>query len=336
MWAAAKGDALEAAHELRAWTGLSELTSVLKSCLRRHCRDDSEADDIVQETLIRAACYRDGLLNEACLRGWVIRIAINLLRDHVRCEKRLPRAETTEDFFEQIEGRELVPGELDEDAQLSLEGRVLEKEQAWSKLVSSVRQLQREDQAVLGSFYGASCDIDEAARACAIHPGLVKARLFRARQRLLRIVRIKLSPEQAGAEDAAEGISLERLRGHDSSVVGTSGAGPIAVQHLFVWDPWDSPALELCAAEDLRSSTGENFEEDLQPNARESVVLAQPDSRWREIVRQLEFPDQVGPYLGPDPRSELQPVPRPDLWPEPRLDLRPGPRPSLRPDPGER
>lgn len=285
---------MEAACEIRAWTGLSELATVLKSCLRRHCRDDSEADDIVQETLIRAACYRDGLLDETCLRGWVIRIAINLLRDHVRRERRLPRAETTEDFLETIEGRELVPGEVDEDAQLSLEGRILEKERALAKLVRSVRELEIEDQTVLGSFYGARCDIEEAAKACAIHPGLVKARLFRARQRLLRIVRVKLSPEQEDPEDAAEGIVPEGLRRSESSLACFEGAWPMAVQHVLVWDPEGTPARHLCGAADAVSMAYGNFREDLQPCASEAVVPAQPASRPRETVRQLEFPGQAG------------------------------------------
>ena len=179
------------------WSGLEDLRPTLRLYLTRRCRDESEIDDVVQETLLRAARYRDGLMQEGRLRPWVLRIATNVLRDYVRRENRLPRSDASDEVFERIEGRELAPGESLDEVQLSVDGAVIEKHDALRQLQRAMSQLRSEDRAVLGTYYAGIESCGETARVCAIAPGLVKVRLFRARKRLLRVLRSRLGAASA-------------------------------------------------------------------------------------------------------------------------------------------
>ena len=195
---------MEFANARESWAGLEELRPVLQMYLARRCRDENEADDIIQETLLRAARYRSSLSDPERLRAWVIRIAANCLRDHLRREGRLPRGESSEEVFERIEGRESVPGEISEDGQLSLNGEVVEKQLALRHVLGAMRRLRDEDQLVLDSYYTAQRSSLETAQICDVAPDLVKCRLFRARRRLRRTLRAKLGTRLDALSTACE------------------------------------------------------------------------------------------------------------------------------------
>jgi len=193
-----EGDRRLAAHRYpeaaleESWAGLEELRPILRLYLTRRCRDESEIDDVIQEALMRAARYRGSLSDPERLRAWVIRIATNCLRDHLRREGRLPRGEADEEVFERIEGREDVPGELAEELLLSLNGVIVEREIALRHVLGAMRHLRDADQLVLDSYYGDQRSCAEMARVCEVAPDLVKCRLFRARRRLRRTLRARL------------------------------------------------------------------------------------------------------------------------------------------------
>jgi RNA polymerase sigma-70 factor (ECF subfamily) len=183
---------LEVATALESWAGLEDLRPILRNYLARRCRDESEIDDIIQEALLRAARYRESLSDPTRLRAWVIRIAANCLRDHLRREGRLPRGDASDEIFERIEGREDVPGEISEDMQLSVNGMVVEREHALKHVLGAMRRLRDEDQLVLDSYYAGQRSCAETAQVCEVAPDLVKCRLFRARRRLRRTLRVRL------------------------------------------------------------------------------------------------------------------------------------------------
>ena len=79
--------------DVPTWGELEDLRPALRSFLARRCRDESELDDVVQETLLRAARYRGSLTRSGSLRPWALRIAANVLCDRVRVERRLPWVE---------------------------------------------------------------------------------------------------------------------------------------------------------------------------------------------------------------------------------------------------
>lgn len=218
--------------EIPAWEGLEELRPLLVSYLTHRCRDAHELEDIVQETLLRAARYRPTLSDAARLEAWVLRIATNVLRDHIRRERRFPRVEETESVLDGCEGREQAPEERTESMQLRLGASVLEKELALQHLDEALLRLRREDRTVLGSYYAGNGRCAEIARTCAISPPLVKVRLFRARRRLLRVLERSLAQECCEAA-RVWAVELRRRprglvdpRNHSSSSGATCAAGP--------------------------------------------------------------------------------------------------------------
>jgi RNA polymerase sigma-70 factor (ECF subfamily) len=194
LFGANREEHLEAESAVESWAGLEDLRPVLRGYLARRCRDQSEIDDVIQEALMRAARYRGSLSDPQRLRAWVVRIAANCLRDHLRREGRLPRGEAGEDVFDRMEGREVAPGELPEDRRLALNGVVVERELALRHLTLAMRRLREADQRVLDAYYAhrQSCACAEMAQVCEVAPELVKCRLFRARRRLRRNLRVRL------------------------------------------------------------------------------------------------------------------------------------------------
>ncbi len=178
------------------WSGLAEMWPVVRHFLAQRCRDENEAEDIVQETLLRASRYRGSLADPARLRPWLLRIAVNLLRDHVRRERRLPRVEADQELFERIEGREEVPGESREDLRVELDGAIVEKPRALLHLCDAKGELRTRDRSVLDARYEEGRSCRETAAVCEIPPNLVKVRLFRARKRLQRVLRSRLRAEE--------------------------------------------------------------------------------------------------------------------------------------------
>jgi RNA polymerase sigma factor (sigma-70 family) len=199
-------------QEMRCWSGLDELRPLLESHLARRCRDAHELDDIVQETLLRAARYRASLIDPARLSVWVLRIGTNVLRDRVRRENRFPRAEANDQLFDLVEGREAMPDEQVEEEDLALEGVLIARERAVAELCGALGRLRDADREVLCSYYGGAQSCRETSQDCEIAPDLVKVRLFRARRRLLRVLRLRLELERGiSSEERPHGGRSERL-----------------------------------------------------------------------------------------------------------------------------
>ena len=178
------------------WSGLAELRPAVHDFLFRRCRDESEAEDIVQDTLIRASRYRGSLSEAKRLRPWLMRIALNVLRDHVKRERRMPRVEADHEILDRLEGREDVPGDVREDVQVELEGALVEKPRVLVQLWDAKNRMRRRDRLVLDSHYEAGRSCGETALVCEIPRDLVKVRLYRARRRLHRALRSSLERER--------------------------------------------------------------------------------------------------------------------------------------------
>jgi RNA polymerase sigma-70 factor, ECF subfamily len=88
-----------ASHETMGGSAFSRLLAMLRPDLLRFAswlaRDRSVAEDVVQETLIRAWKSRDELKNPAAVRSWLFTIA---RREHARLyeRKRLPTVDVDE------------------------------------------------------------------------------------------------------------------------------------------------------------------------------------------------------------------------------------------------
>lgn len=194
-----------------SWDGLADLRESLVPRLRRHCRDQSELEDVVQETLLRAARYRSQLRESGLLVPWSLRIAMNVLCDLRRLDQRGSAARQ--------EGEEGSLGRLVEDEEEAAPYRmgryVIEAEDAEDLLASVLPRLRTDDRSVLESFYGCDERSEVTARECGIPRRLVKMRVFRARQRLSRVLRHRLALRHAQPDAplgyGAEGMEPKRL-----------------------------------------------------------------------------------------------------------------------------
>lgn len=188
------GPRVRSRAEQAAWGGLEELRADLRRYLGQRCRDESEIDDVVQETLLRAARYRERLTEPAKLLPWARRIAANVLCDRVRKERRLDRVRGQEGMLEAVPATASAPGAAaDDGGEVRCGSFVLDKHTALEVLAGELGALRSEDRELLVAFYGGAESCREAAETCDVPLSLVKVRLFRARRRLLRAMRRRLA-----------------------------------------------------------------------------------------------------------------------------------------------
>lgn len=177
---------MEATATRAGWRGLTDLEGDLRAFLGRRCRDESELDDVVQETFLRAARFRSSVHDSRNLRGWTMRIGGNVLRDRQRRESRMPRQALSgavdleelhdpRDPFDEDGGRGVRMGE-----------RWVGRREAVRILRAALERLCEHDRTVLDAYYGRGASTASVAREMGLPRELVKVRLFRARRRLLR------------------------------------------------------------------------------------------------------------------------------------------------------
>jgi len=179
-----------------SWAGLEELRPVLFRHAKKRCRNEAEAEDIIQETFIRAARYRPALNDPARLKAWVLRIASNVHRDLVRREVRYTRAENQDEWLHSIESENLGEGTSGVVAEHGTLGSIgslgsleVEMHEALHHLPQAFDELPASDREVLKVFYGGSQNCLDLAVHFEITRSLAKVRVFRARKRLIKALR---------------------------------------------------------------------------------------------------------------------------------------------------
>lgn len=177
----------------RHWNDLDRFQPLLRKFLRQRLRDENDVEDVLQECLLRAARHRALEGEPRSLHGWLLRVAESAWNDHRRRLRRRPVLEGEPAVLDRFEGRESTPGEEPEEEQVVLMDRAHERGVLFACVSSALRTLREDDQLVLDSFYGGTGRCREVAEVVEAEPTRVKSRLFRARQRLSRIVRRQLS-----------------------------------------------------------------------------------------------------------------------------------------------
>ncbi len=142
--------------------------------LRRMCGSHQEAEDLTQETFIRAyralSGYEPGRIEEIALRPWLWTIAMNLGRNHVRDRSRRPTyVELT------VETGAEDPDPVDS--------------AAWDRRLASLTRAQR-DAVVLRHVVGMS--IAEISEATGRPEGTVKADVHRGLARLREAMEVEV------------------------------------------------------------------------------------------------------------------------------------------------
>ncbi len=162
---------LAAQHDEQAWEALiaAHQQAVFRLAYL-FTGDPDEAEDVTQETFVRAFRYIERFDRTRSLRPWLLSIAANLARNRIRSVKRFLAALQT--FARRDPGAFLtsMPGQSEPD----------EAKNLWQ----AVRKLRLEDQQVIYLRYFLELSEGETAAALEIPPGTVKSRLHRALSRL--------------------------------------------------------------------------------------------------------------------------------------------------------
>jgi RNA polymerase sigma-70 factor (ECF subfamily) len=132
--------------------------------------DADDAQDVAQETFIRAYRYLDGYDDARPLRPWLMGIAANQARNRRRAFGRYI-------YHLKRLARLAIDDGLDPESEVS---RSANAQALWA----AVRRLAITDQEIIYLRYFLELSVDETAETLNIAPGTVKSRLYRALGRL--------------------------------------------------------------------------------------------------------------------------------------------------------
>jgi RNA polymerase sigma factor (sigma-70 family) len=170
------------------WEGIEELRGGLERKVSRWSRDKSEVDDVVQETMIRAARYRVSLRESDRMDSWMGRIAWNVLKSLRGREARRPISVLENVQLDVNEGREPDPLiELFDDV-LWVRGVEVERARLASLLEGAIRALPEPEKRMVDAAYKGQMSPCAISEKFGVRRVLVKSRLYRIRQKLRRRV----------------------------------------------------------------------------------------------------------------------------------------------------
>lgn len=169
--------AASAAGDAEAFAALvARYQAAIVNLARALTADDGEADDLAQETFVRAYRSIGRFRGDSTFRTWLYRVAVNAIRSHLK--KRARRWRWFGPSLDERDraGREspalATPATLEDDAaRRQLIDRALASLPADLRIAVTLRDVQ-------GFEYG------EIAALLGIPIGTVESRIFRARQRL--------------------------------------------------------------------------------------------------------------------------------------------------------
>lgn len=171
------------AHESQyCWDGLEQFIPALRKELERRSRRSDEVDDLLQETLLRAARFRRRLRDPRNLRGWLRQIARSVLSERLRTQSRQPPVAGSDGVLELLPSREYEPGTRSLDESITICGRPVLRDELFEQLHEALYQLRGSDQRLLSERYGLASVCEAEPRACARG----KDHMFRARKRVLK------------------------------------------------------------------------------------------------------------------------------------------------------
>ena len=142
----------------------------LAGLVRKRIRNDSEADDIIQETLLKAFTHLAQFRFESSFRTWLIQIAINEIRQRYR--RKVPEVSIRDQF-------KLVDGSLSPLEEMEQQEAIERFHKALSRLPKTYRSVVR-----LRDMQEYS--ISEVAKLLHLSVAAVKTRYHRGRLLMMR------------------------------------------------------------------------------------------------------------------------------------------------------
>ena len=155
------------------------------------CHDGALADDLTQDTLIKALARSGQLRDPEQLRPWLYGILTNCWRDHLRSHRPTEDIEAIDEHWLAVE-----PDAEEQASRL----------QDVTRVRTAVRRLPAAQREVLGLVDLEECSYAEAAEILAVPIGTIMSRLSRARASLRRLL------EAPGDADEAAPARLRRVK----------------------------------------------------------------------------------------------------------------------------
>ena len=142
---------------------------------------ESEAEDAVQETIIKAIKGIESFRAESQMYTWLVRILFNVCTDFQRKSKRIIDMPDDGRVFLDLEANKFDQPEEN-------------YEQKWlfSRLNNAIMKLKAEHKEVIILKYFENFSYDQIAEALGISDSLVKSRLYMARQALRKTVQLEI------------------------------------------------------------------------------------------------------------------------------------------------
>jgi RNA polymerase sigma-70 factor (ECF subfamily) len=145
-------------------------------------RDRDAAETLMQETFLRAYQHREKFRGEASIGTWILRIAINLGRDHMRNQRMRFWKQLFNSSVEVEDVAELVA-----DKRPTAETGILAQERI-QKVWDAAKKLSPRQRTVFFMRSVEDMSLDEIAAATSLTQGTVKQHLFRAVAAVQKIV----------------------------------------------------------------------------------------------------------------------------------------------------
>ncbi len=137
-------------------------------------RDPDAAETLTQECFLKAYQKRASFRGEASVGAWLLKIAVNLARDHRRSRLR--------EFWDRLRSSSAEVADLGQslaDPQASPERVILGRENV-AAVWAAVRELSAQQRAVFVLRFVEEMSLEEIAEATSLKLGTVKTHLFRA------------------------------------------------------------------------------------------------------------------------------------------------------------
>jgi RNA polymerase sigma-70 factor (ECF subfamily) len=150
-------------------------------------RDDSEAEDVLQDAYMRAFAKLDGFREESSLLTWLTQITLNEARGRLRRR----RATVALDQLDAAPGAIVI--NFPQGGAMSDPEAAAAREQARRFLESAVDQLPEAFRLVFIMREIEECTVEETAAQMGLKPETVKTRLHRARRLLRKALHEQLS-----------------------------------------------------------------------------------------------------------------------------------------------
>jgi RNA polymerase sigma-70 factor, ECF subfamily len=152
--------------------------------------DRDVAESLTQDCFLKAYNARHQFRGESSLSTWLTRIALNLVRDHLRSRRMRFWQRTRETALDIVDVGEWIP-----DGASSPEQVCLQQERV-REIWKSVEQLSRQQRTVFLLRFVEEMELSEIAETTGMNTSTVKSHLYRA----LRIVRERASWKPEGEQ----------------------------------------------------------------------------------------------------------------------------------------